>query len=345
VALSAVLYGAKDLRIENRPVPEPAAGEVEVRIGAGGICGTDLHYFNHGGFGVVRLREPLVLGHEIAGTITKVGDGVADVALGQRVAVNPSHPCNACKYCLKGLQNHCLDMRFYGSAMRFPHVQGAFQQKLVCHASQAIPIPDTLSLNEAACAEPLAVGLHGVRRAGDLVGKRVLITGAGPIGVLTAMAARRAGASEIIVTDIVDHPLSIARECGADQTINTAASPELLAPLVAGKDGVDVLFECSGSNRALVSALAVVRPHGIIVQIGLGGDFTFLMNLVVAKEIDLRGSFRFHEEFHAAVQFLATQRIVVQSLLTQTVPLSDAVRGFALANDRQRAIKVQIAFD
>jgi L-idonate 5-dehydrogenase len=344
MALSAVLYAAKDLRIEDRPVPELAAGEVEVRIGAGGICGTDLHYFNHGGFGLVRLQEPLVLGHEIAGTITKVSAGVAHLVPGQRVAINPSRPCNACNYCLKGLQNHCMDMRFYGSAMRFPHVQGAFQQVLVCQASQAIPIPDTLSLNEAACAEPLAVALHGVRRAGDLVGKRVLVTGAGPIGMLTAIAARRAGASELIVTDIVEQPLSIARDCGADATINAAASPELLAPLEAGKGRIDVLFECSGSNRALVSALALVRPRGIIVQIGLGGDFTFLMNLVVAKEIDLRGSFRFHEEFHAAVQFLATQRIVVQPLLTQSVRLPDAIRGFELANDRRQAMKVQIEF-
>jgi L-idonate 5-dehydrogenase len=345
MALSAVLYAAKDLRIEDRPVPEPAAGEVEVRISTGGICGTDLHYYNHGGFGLVRLREPMVLGHEIAGTITKVGAGVDHVARGQRVAVNPSRPCNACEYCLKGLQNHCVDMRFYGSAMRFPHVQGAFRQVLVCHASQTIPIPDALSLNEAAFAEPLAVGLHGVRRAGDLVGKRVLVTGAGPIGVLTAMAARQAGAREIIVTDIVDHPLAIARDCAADETINPAASPELLAPLETGKGSADVLFECSGSNRAFVSALALVRPRGIIVQIGLGGDFTFLMNLVVAKEIDLRGSFRFHEEFHTAVQFLATQRIIVRPLLTQTVRLPDAIRGFELANDRNRAMKVQIEFD
>jgi L-idonate 5-dehydrogenase len=343
MALAAVIHAAKDLRIEDRPVTEPGSEEVEVRVGAGGICGSDLHYYNHGGFGTVRLREPMVLGHEIAGTINKVGKNVTHLAPGQPVAINPSLPCRICEYCQRGLQNHCMDMRFFGSAMRFPHIQGAFSEILVCSAAQAVPIPDTLSLQEAAFAEPLAVGLHAVRRAGTILGKRVLITGAGPIGVLTAMAARTAGASEIIMTDIVDHTLRIARQCGADKTINTAS--DSLAALEAGKGAVDVLFECSGNNRAFNGALAAVRPRGIIVQVGIGGSFTFLMNVLVAKEFDLRGTFRFHEEFCTAVGFIASKRANVRPLLTETVRLADAVKGFELANDRSRAMKVQIRFD
>jgi L-idonate 5-dehydrogenase len=294
MALAAVIHGAKDLRIEDRPVPEPGPNEVEIRVGAGGICGSDLHYYNDGGFGTVRLREPMVLGHEIAGTISKIGANVVDLALGQAVAVNPSRCCQSCEYCRRGLQNQCMNMRFYGSAMRFPHIQGAFSEKLICDACQAVAVPDHVSMSEAAFAEPLAVCLHAVQRAGALLGKRVLVTGAGPIGVLTATAARSAGAAEIVVTDVVDHTLAIARRCGADQTINTGKSPALLTPLEAGKGTVDVLFECSGNNRALESALAAVRPRGVIVQVGLGGIFTLPINTLVAKEFDLRGTFRFH---------------------------------------------------
>jgi L-idonate 5-dehydrogenase len=345
MALAAVIHAAGDLRVEDVPVGQPGPGEVLVRIAAGGICGSDLHYFNHGGFGTVRLREPMVLGHEVSGTIEALGDGVSTRQVGERIALNPSRPCETCDYCRRGLQNHCLDMRFYGSAMRFPHVQGAFCERLVCLAEQAVPIAGTLTLNEAAFAEPLAVCLHALHRAGDLVGKRVLITGAGPIGVLMTLSARRAGAREIVVLDIVDETLAIARRCGADVIINTASSAEGLQPFEKAKGVFDVLFECSGNNQAFSRALAAVRPRGILVQVGLGGDFTVLINTLVAKEFDLRGTFRFHEEFATAVAFLSARLIDVRPLLTGTVRLADAVQGFRLAADRRQSMKVQIEFE
>ena len=344
-ARAAVIHAAKDLRIDTVPVPVPGPGEVLVRIGAGGICGSDLHYYNHGGFGVIRLQEPMVLGHEVAGTVHALGAGVSGLAMGQRVAVNPSRPCNTCVYCLRGRQNHCLDMRFYGSAMRFPHVQGAFRELLTCDAAQAVPVADGVSLGEAACAEPLAVCLHAVRRAGDLLGKRVLITGAGPIGALTALAARRAAAGEIVMTDIVDATLALARKLAADVTLNIADNPAALAPYEANKGAFDVLFEASGNARALAGALAALKPRGVIVQLGLGGDVTLPMNLVVAKEFDLRGTFRFHEEFAQAVAFIGKRRIDVRPLITGTVPLAEALRGFEMANDRTQSMKVQISFE
>jgi L-idonate 5-dehydrogenase len=191
---AAVLYAPKDLRIEDVADAPLGPREVEVRIEAGGICGSDLHYYFDGGFGTVRLKEPMILGHEIAGLVACVGAEVASIKPGQRVAVNPSRPCGACRYCQEGKQNHCLDMRFYGSAMRFPHVQGGFREVLVCDDTQAVPVPATMSAAKAAFAEPFAVCLHAVNRAGPLLGKRVLVTGAGPIGALTVIAARRAGA-------------------------------------------------------------------------------------------------------------------------------------------------------
>ncbi|MGE0749623.1 MAG: L-idonate 5-dehydrogenase [Variibacter sp.] len=340
---AAVIHAAKDLRIDNVETPPLGDGEVEVRIEAGGICGSDLHYYLHGGFGTVRIKEPMILGHEIAGTIARVGRNVRDRTPGQRVAVNPSQPCGHCRYCAEGKQNHCLDMRFYGSAMRFPHVQGGFRDVLVCDAAQAIPVGPTTSAAQAAFAEPLAVCLHAVNRAGPLLGKRVLVTGAGPIGALTVIAARYAGASEIVATDIADAPLATAKRIGADAVINVAKA-DALAAFTADKGTFDVMFEASGSGVALASSFAVVRPRGIIVQIGVGGEVSIPLNVAVAKEFDLRGTFRFHEEFALAVDLIDRRRVDVMPLLTTTVPLAKARDAFELAADRSRAMKVQLSF-
>ena len=341
---AAVLHAVRDLRIETVADPAPGPGEVEVRIEAGGICGSDLHYYHDGGFGTVRLREPMILGHEIAGTVTRLGREVTGVAPGARVAVNPSRPCGRCRYCQEGRQNHCLDMRFYGSAMRFPHVQGGFREMLVCDAAQAVPVPARMSAAQAAFAEPLAVCLHAVNRAGPLLGRRVLVTGAGPIGALAVIAARRAGALEIVATDVADAPLAAARKVGADHAINVGEK-DALTRYGADKGHFDVMFEASGNAAALAGGLAVVRPTGIVVQIGIaGGEMTLPMNLMVAKEIELRGTFRFHEEFALAVALIGSGLVDVMPLLTETVPLSEARAAFELAADRSRAMKVQLAF-
>ena len=209
---AVVIHAAKDLRIEEREAEALQPGQVEVAIEAGGICGSDLHYYNHGGFGTVRVREPMILGHEVAGTIVSLGkasgEGVSGLAVGDRVAVSPSRPCNACDYCLKGQQNHCLNMRFYGSAMPMPHIQGAFRQRLVAEAYQCHKVAEGVSINEAAMAEPFAVTLHGVNRAGPLTDKRVLVTGCGPICALAIIAARAHGAREIAATDVMDTVLT-----------------------------------------------------------------------------------------------------------------------------------------
>ncbi|MBN8958856.1 MAG: L-idonate 5-dehydrogenase [Rhizobiales bacterium] len=341
---AAVIHAAKDLRIDPVETRAMRDGEVEVRIEAGGICGSDLHYYLHGGFGAVRLKEPMILGHEIAGTVTRIGGNVSKVSVGQRVAVNPSRPCGQCRYCAEGKQNHCLDMRFYGSAMRFPHVQGGFRESLVCDEAQAVPVSPLTSAAQAAFAEPLAVCLHAVNRAGPLLGRRVLVTGAGPIGALTIIAARRAGALEIVATDVADAPLAMARRVGADAAINVATDAQALDRYAADKGYFDVMFEASGNGAALASGLAVVRPRGVIVQIGVGGDVTIPLNVVVAKEFDLRGTFRFHEEFALAVDLIGNNLVDVMPLLTATVPLADAREAFELAADRSRSMKVQLSF-
>ncbi len=340
---AAVLHAAGDLRVEPTSVPELGPRDVAVRVGAGGICGSDLHYFNHGGTGAIRLREPMILGHEIAGTVSAVGSEVTRVAPGQRVAVDPSRPCGACRFCKEGTPRHCLEMRFLGSAMRMPHVQGGFRQMLVCTEAQAVPVPDHVPVEHAAFAEPLAVCLHAVSQAGPLLGRRVLVTGAGPIGALCVMAARYSGAREIVATDVVDAPLATVLTVGADLALNTRKDPAALDRFGAAKGYFDVVFEASGHAAALTGAIGAARPGAALVLVGLGGDMALPVNAIVAKELELRGTFRFDAEFELAVDLIASGRIDVAPLLTEIVPLHEAVRAFELAGDRTRAMKVQLA--
>jgi L-idonate 5-dehydrogenase len=340
-----VIHAPGDLRVEDIPTPDIEAAQMRVRVRCGGICGSDLHYYQHGGFGTVRIKEPMVLGHEVAGVIEEVGPAVQGFAAGDRVAVSPSRPCGRCRYCQQGLQNHCLDMRYYGSAMRTPHVQGAFRQQLVVETSQCYRLADSLSDAEGALAEPLSVALHAIRRAGPLLGQRVLVTGCGPIGALLVIAARRAGAAEVVVTDVAEAPLRSARKVGADQAVNVAADPDALKAFTADKGHFDVLLEASGNQRALVGAFDALRPRGVIVQVGLGGEMTLPINTIVAKEFDLRGAFRFHEEFAVAVELLNKGLVDVKPLISATLPFRDAGRAFALAADRSQAMKVVLSFD
>ncbi|MBS0339310.1 MAG: L-idonate 5-dehydrogenase [Proteobacteria bacterium] len=341
-----VIHAPGDLRVETYPTAEVGAGQMRVRVRCGGICGSDLHYYQHGGFGTVRINEPMVLGHEVAGVIEEVGAGVTAYKAGDRVAISPSRPCGLCRFCQEGLQNHCLEMRYYGSAMRNPHVQGAFRQQIVIEEYQAHRLADSLSDAEGAMAEPFSVALHGVRRAGNLLGKKVLVTGCGPIGALAIIAARRAGAAHIVATDVSAHPLSKALKVGADEVINVAQDPSGLASFAVEKGQFDVLLEASGNAAALRGAFDVLRPRGVIVQLGLsGGEMTLPINTIVAKEFDLRGVFRFHQEFAVAVELLNKGLVDVKPLISATLSYRDSARAFALAADRSQAMKVLLNFD
>lgn len=339
------LYAPHDIRIEHQPVAEPGPSQVLVRIGAGGICGSDLHYYHDGGFGSIRVREPIILGHEVAGTVEAVGAGVEDVAPGDRVALNPSRPCNECRYCREGLRQHCLNMRFYGSALRFPHEQGGFRDLIVAEAFQCERIGRETSLAEAAVAEPLAVCLHALSRADAIKGKRVLVTGAGPIGALTTAALAHAGAGTIVVTDLQDAALSVAREMGATSTINVATDAAALEPYHADKGTFDLAFECSAAAPALKAAIQTVRPQGTIVQLGVAGKLPLPVNVLVGKEINLVGSHRFDTEFAEAVRLIDSRAIDVRPVISAIYPLEEAVTAFECAGDRSRAVKVQLTFD
>lgn len=338
------LHGQRDLRIEQQDVAEPGSTDVLVSMERGGICGSDLHYFQHGGFGPVRVREPIILGHEIAGTVSAVGSGVTSLKVGDIVAINPSQPCYDCAYCNGGHFQHCTSMRFLGSARTMPHVQGGFRDAIIVDQKQCFQIADKITPGEAACAEPLAVCLHAKNQAGELAGKRVLVTGSGPIGALCVCVSASENAADIVVTDLSDFTLSIARKMGATRTINIADDKTGLQEDISKNGMFDVVFECSAAEPAMLSAIDAVRPRGTIIQVGVAGSIALPINALVGKEITFRGTHRFHPEFQQAVDLINTGDIDVKPIITQTYPLEMALAAFEIAGDRSQSMKVQLQF-
>ncbi len=341
-----VIHQARDLRIEEHATPEVPPGGALIRVRAGGICGSDLHYYFEGRNGDFVIREPLIPGHEISGEVAAIGAGVTRLRPGQRVAIHPGRNCGHCAACRAGRGNLCRNVFFMGSASRFPHMQGGFAEYVAVDESQAYPVSDALPFATTAFAEPLAVALHAVERAGPLLGRSVLIIGAGPIGLLVLLAARRAGAETTGITDILDAPLALARRIGADMAVNVAADADALSGLTKEVDGFEAAFEVSGSPAGLAACLGAVRPGATVVQVGTlpPGQFPFAGNLVMAKEIDLRGAMRFDREFAHAVACLDRGLIDVAPLLTASVPAKQASAAFDLAKQRDKHAKVQIAF-
>ena len=232
----------------NSMPPQPQAGQVQIRVRAGGICGSDLSYYFKGKSGDFAVREPFVLGHEVAGEVAALGEGVSGLRVGQRVAVNPGLNCGECRFCVRGMTNHCLNMRFMGSASTFPHMQGMFRQYIAVTARQCVPVPDTLDFAQASMAEPLAVALHALRHAGSLVGAQVLVIGCGPIGCILLSVARRAGAHRLVALDLAEKALQMAATLGADQTVLATDQAQVEA-WSQSRGTFDVVIEASGQSR------------------------------------------------------------------------------------------------
>jgi L-idonate 5-dehydrogenase len=341
MALAATLFGPEDLRMIERPLDPLPSGMVRIRFGAGGICGSDMHYYRHARTGDFVVTSPLVLGHEIAGEVVEIAGSAPDVKVGDRVAVNPSRWCGHCKPCREGRPNLCENIFFMGSASKTPHMQGGFASYFDAIPAQCVKIPDHVTYQAAALAEPLAVCLHAVARAGDVAGKRAVLFGAGPIGLLTMLAAQRAGIAETTVVDIAAAPLAFATRLGANHVVDISGGEEGLKAQAAAQP-FDVAFEVSGTAAGLASAIDAVRRGGVVVQVGNlpGGQISVPANAVMAKEIDLRGSFRFGTEFFTAVELIADGSVDVLSLVTAQRPLAVAPDAVRLALDRSQSVKV-----
>jgi L-idonate 5-dehydrogenase len=334
---AVVAYGREDLRVVDVAEPSCGPGQVAVAVEYGGICGSDLHYWRHGAVGTSVLREPMILGHEVAGRIRGLGAGVRALRAGDSVTVHPARPCGTCVECGRQRPHLCRNVAHLGSAARLPHTDGAFCETVVVQAEQVRLLPDGLPTRIAATAEPLAVALHATNRAGDLRGRTVLVNGAGPIGCLLVATAVRAGASHVCVSDLADAALELAGSMGAHDSVNVTT-----AKLPAD---VDVVFEVSAAPAALGPCLDAVAKGGTLVQVGMlpRTEVPVDLSRLVTKEIDYLGSMRFVDEITDAVQALAGG-LDVEPLLTHTFPVDETHAAFETALDPSVAGKVLLSF-
>lgn len=338
---AAVLHKTRDLRLDDVPTPEPGPGEVRVKIKSVGICGSDVHYWRTGRIGDFIVEAPMILGHEVAGVVDKLGEGVASLQVGDRVALEPGVPCRKCEACKTGRYNLCPDVIFFAT----PPVDGALSEYALSPEDFAYKIPDNLSLDAAALIEPLSVGIHACRRGNLSAGQSVFIAGAGPIGLTSLMAAKAFGASEIYISDVKPHRLEIAKRLGAKATFDARENvAEQIQSATSGR-GVDLAIECAGAEAALVSCLNAAKRGGTIVVVGLGEDANYTLPMVelAVKELDIKGIFRYVYTYPAAIAMLASGAVDVEAMVTHHFPLEEMLKGFEYAETGQdEAIKVMI---
>jgi L-idonate 5-dehydrogenase len=333
------IHGKQDMRTEQVPSPEPDADQVRLRVGYVGICGSDLHYYSDGAAGIFVIREPLIPGHEVSGVIDF--DPAGAFQAGTPVTVHPAIWGTA-QPDLTEEQRHLWPGGGYlGSASTWPHTAGGLAEHLVVRRDQVRRLPDSLPVKRAALAEPLAVGLHALAVGGGIQGKRVLISGSGPIGLLAAAAAAAQGATEVVCADLLAGPLQRARLLGD-------ASPVPIGTVQIGVEELpdshfDVTLECAGVPQALHGLLLATRRAGILVQVGNLPDEARLVNLapLVSKEIQMRGTFRFNDEIDAAITLLG-QSPQIEQVVTHVLPLEDVSEAFAIAANPEISGKVLV---
>jgi L-idonate 5-dehydrogenase len=338
--LAVVAYGAKDLRVEEMPVAPPRPDEAVIRIAYGGICGSDLHYWQHGAAGESILRAPMRLGHEASGTVVAEAEDGTGPAAGTPITIHPATPGGSGAKYPPDRPNLSPGCSYLGSAAQFPHRDGLFVRHVVIPTRMLRTLPATLDLRTAAVAEPASVAWHAVARAGDVAGRTALVVGAGPIGALIVAVLARAGAAEIVAVDIEEYALDIARRAGAHRTLHAGDADEIAAV------EADLTFECSGNHRGLASAIRGTARGGRLVMVGLlpTGDQPVPISLAITRELELIGSFRFNDEIDDVVAALADGSLNVSAIVTAEFPAADALEAFAVAADASRSSKVMLAF-
>jgi L-iditol 2-dehydrogenase len=341
----AVMVRLNEIEVEKRPVPEPGPGQVLVEVSAVGVCGSDVHWFTEGRIGELVVDGPLVLGHEAAGVVRKLGPGVSRLSIGQRVALEPGVPCRRCRACRSGQYNLCPDIRFFAT----PPIDGAFARYVVHDEDFAYPLPDHVSDDAGALLEPLSVGIWATWKAGIGVGDRVLVTGAGPIGLVATAVARAAGAVEVVVTDTQPARLPLAKKMGATSVVDVSgtagAGPAQHGlgtsdPASGGRGPLagleaDVLIECSGAAVALESGLRGLRGGARAVVVGMSSEIhtPLPLSLVQRKEIELTGTFRYANTYPAAIALASSGEVQLDELVTGHYGL-DQVEAALLAGRR-----------
>lgn len=307
-----------------------------------GICGSDVEYYLHNRIGPFVPQGPLVLGHELAGTVTEAGPEAPDGLLGARVAIDPSIPCRVCQFCRKGRHNLCTNLKFVGTAATVPHIPGGLAEEVVVPAANCFVIPEDLSFGEGACLEPLSVAVHAALRPGSIAGANTLVSGGGTIGQFVALVARAFGAASVTVSDLQRFRREFALGQGADDAVDPATG-DSLRDAAERVGGFDVVFEASGAPAAIRSALEVVKRGGTIVQIGsIPDEVSVPLNTVMTKELRYLGTFRYGDIYPISLNLLATRRVDVRPLISATFPIHDVVDAFELASARSNSVKVQV---
>nr|KAF6388993.1 sorbitol dehydrogenase [Myotis myotis] len=330
--LSLVVHGPGDLRLENYPIPEPGPNEVLLKMHSVGICGSDVHYWQHGRIGDFIVKKPMVLGHEASGTVVKVGSLVKHLQQGDRVAIEPGAPREIDEFCKIGRYNlsptifFCATPPDDGNLCRFYKHDANFCYKL----------PDNVTFEEGALIEPLSVGIHTCRRAGVTLGNKVFVCGAGPIGLVNLLVAKAMGAAQVVVTDLSASRLAKAKEAGADFVLQiTNESPQEIASKVEGLLGgkPEVTIECTGAEAAIQAGIYATCPGGTLMLVGLGSEMVNVPLVHAAiREVDIKGVFRYCNTWPMAISMLASKSVNVKSLVTHRFPLEKALEAFETSN-------------
>lgn len=338
-----VLYGPKDIRPETKPVPQVTENDILIRVATVGICGSDIHYYLNGAIGDFILRDPFVLGHEFAGTVEAVGEGVTRFTVGDRVTVEPSVACGACAACRSGRYNLCSNMRTFGSASSYPHVDGGMAQYVLAPERNCYRLPEALTFTVGALIEPMAVAAHAVTRAGNVIGKTVLVAGGGTVGQTLLTFLRSTGAARIVVNDLSAFRREFALLHGADSAFDPV-EPHFAAKIKEfAPEGFDVLFEASGTPAALTQAMDMAARGATIVQVGsLPSETRMPGHLITSKELQIVGCFRYAHLFDPVIDLISRGTLTVDHLVTHAFDFAELPGAFDVAINGDRAVKVQM---
>lgn len=336
------IHGKGDLRVEYLPIPEPEENCVQIRMTSVGLCHTDVHLYDEGRVDHITIEKPMIIGHEISGTVSKLGPGVQELCVGDRVAIDPCRPCGHCRQCQKDQSNLCVNMKLSGVIK----MDGGFANYMTTPAWTCHKLPDNVSLEEGAMMEPLSVGVNAVRRARMEAGDSVIVIGAGPVGLFTMQCAKALGARKVMMVDINEPRLELAKKLGADIIFKPTHKED---PKLAGEElklalgeEADLCIECSGARGTVDASIHACRPGGTVMMVGFGDMAMYAhIGMAAVREIDILGAFANVNNYPECISLVAAGKVDVKSAISHRLPLEKVKEGMELIR-KGESIKVVI---